>query len=168
MRASECQKKDWKEHKQVCRPSTSGKAAGEQRWVPATLISRNLHSYTIPNRGRHYRSSPESNAAATAAIAGEFWVKIQLPLDPLSRRSPHEPAREGDDDAAPRTRACLVYNKERTVTGQLTPENCACFEQVVAKIKSEGPMGLKGFFKARSAGRGDIEIDPTVISVKTW
>ena len=165
--ASECQRKDWKEHKKVCKPSASGKAAGDQRWVPVKIMPTGMHNVTIPNRNQKgfYTSNQESNAAATDAmkeVGKEFWVKVQVPVEPCLMRV------LADGSAATTSGPCMVYNKERTVNGLLTKDNCACFEQIVSKIRKEGTMGIKGFFKARSTGNGVIDIDPTLISVKTW
>ena len=173
--ASECQRKDWKEHKKVCKSSASGKAAGDQRWVPVKIMPTDINNVTIPdttiltipnrNPKKFYTSNQESNAAATDAMkeAGkEFWVKVQVPV------VPHSMSIVADGSAASTSGPCMVYNKERTVNGLLTKDNCACFDQIVSKIRKEGIMGIKGFFKARSKGNGVIDIDPTLISVKTW
>ena len=170
--ARECQRKDWKEHKKVCKTFASGKAAGDQRWVPVKIMPTDINNVTIPdttiltipnrNPKGFYASNQESNAAATDAMkeAGkEFWVKVQVPTVPGLMCSLEEGSTSGP---------CMVYNKERTVNGLLTKDNCACFDQIVSKIRKEGTMGIKGFFKARSKGNGVIDIDPTLISVKTW
>ncbi len=117
---SKCQKDDWKGHKANCK-------ATQAEYVPVVLRQHGHSQIYNWTANSEVTVTPKSEQK----ISGKhhFIVKVGIA---------HVNADEG---------GLTLYNKEKTVYGQLAPKDDVYLELVRA-VKKDGVMGVKGFFYA--------------------
>jgi hypothetical protein len=129
--SAQCQTAHWKKHKKQC------KEWSEKIW----RITPYVHSGSTASLTLSGMKDWTGKAPKTKAFGDDFDCKIQVPLQ------------QGTDQAL------VLYDRQRSWTVMIGPENCSAVNEIEAVIRAEGQMGgLKGYFRAVVVEKGVLHV----------
>mmetsp|Transcript_22573 Transcript_22573/g.33141 ORF Transcript_22573/g.33141 Transcript_22573/m.33141 type:complete len:235 (+) Transcript_22573:89-793(+) len=140
--SSTCQREHWKEHKKMCQRAERNEIKLNR---PTFQVPSDYTRHMVSVTGR--TADGDYKRPDGVAVDEIFWMKVQADINSSS---------------------LLLYDKTRTCTFTMLPEDVG-FNELLEKVRAEkGAMGQKCHVEALFDKEGDCRVYPSTATLRKW